>query len=319
MASMEAQIKTCIKWLPSRIPDHLLVVTHNGLISDNCTYSISQHLHDTNYQYSITRNKNKHQSDSEATIWQTKCVSPTFYFMHIQHKSQQHYSNNKINLFALYVWILQSCCFHGQMIICTGYYSIRTSTSWTYFWKHILLCYTATVLCAHSAQWVTKKLNKLSCSTHVYSLFSCTSDHSCLRQSILCSRLLRDAGYHWNAQYQGLQSWRNNRTLNMGRGWGAASFQPYELKNCVIDSLKKQNKKVGNKEKAFGQQGRVRGTHTHTKMTELPVSKVQCSKLWCVSVNQRKKELERKQTGEDWEVWTAGNSTPGFHPDRAVF
>lgn len=45
-------------------------------------------------------------------------------------------------------------------------------------------------------------------------LFFYASDLSRLRQSTLCLHLSSDAGYHWNAQYQGLQSRKTTELLH---------------------------------------------------------------------------------------------------------
>lgn len=137
--------------------------------------------------------------------------------------------------------------------------------------------------------------------THVWTWFSCASDRSCLRQSTLCSHLLSDAGSHWNAQYQGLQSRETTKLQHKDEGVGSSGCMNW--RNHFIDQKKKKERKTKN----GYWESRWRAVWVVCKVTKDFLS-VRCYTVsFCVCVRvckKRRRENEweghRQQKAEGW-------------------
>lgn len=133
-------------------------------------------------------------------------------------------------------------------------------------------------MCGRSCNKKVKKKTKHHLHhTYIWIVLSYASDLSRLRQSTLCLHLSSDAGYHWNAQYQGLQSQKTTELQHkdeVGESLATAARNDKLLYRLL-------KKRMGPKRKDCWESRRVRGMQTDKG---LPVCNMQYSKLLCVCV-----------------------------------
>lgn len=123
-----------------------------------------------------------------------------------------------------------------------------------------------------------------------------------------CAHVFGDAGYHWNARYQGLQSWKTTELQHKDEGWGAASL-------AAPTFIKKKLRRGGSWKKLLL-------SDVHAQATRgLPVCKRQYSRLFfcfCFFILEKKRRAEKEKEGHRQrtqrggagahrEEWTAVN------------